>query len=400
MEKEIFLKALWLEKPWYIKELNFNIEEERLDIYLDFEKWSKFKNDEWDLVWVEQTENKTWKHLFFWQYCTYLHCRVPKLKTKDNKVRMIKVPWAREWSWFTLLFEWLVLELIKHMPISKVWNYLQEDDERLMRIATHYVNKSKEKADYSKIYKWWIDETSRKKWHNYITTFINFDTKKVSCIVEWKWKETVKEIIEDIEKHWWNRDNIREISIDFSPSFTSWVTEYMPKTSIVYDRFHLMQFIQKALDEIRRQESMNNKLLKWSRYLWLTNEDQLKDKEKSMLDELKKDNKVLAEAYQMKENFKEFYNKQTNEQAELYLKLWCDWVNNSWIEPMKKVVKTIKTHWTWIMNYITKKISNGIVEWINSVIQTIKRRARWYRNIDNFKTIIYLKIWDFEIQKI
>jgi transposase len=64
---------------------------------------------------------------------------------------------------------------------------------------------------------------------------------------------------------------------------------------------------------------------------------------------------------------------------------------------MKKVVKTIKSHWFWIMNYIDKKINNWIVEGINSVIQTIKRRARWYKNIDNFMTMIYLKIWDFKI---
>jgi hypothetical protein len=32
---------------------------------------------------------------------------------------------------------------------------------------------------------------------------VNFKTKKVSCIVEWKWADTVKEIVEDIENHWW-----------------------------------------------------------------------------------------------------------------------------------------------------------------------------------------------------
>jgi transposase len=77
--------------------------------------------------------------------------------------------------------------------------------------------------------------------------------------------------------------------------------------------------------------------------------------------------------------------------------LWCDWVMSSKIMPMQKVVKTIKSHWNWIMNYIEKKINNWIVEWLNSIIQTIKRRARWYRNFDNFKTMIYLKIWDFSI---
>lgn len=53
MEKELFLKALWLRKPWYIKEVRLDVEKERLDIYLDFSRWSKFTNIDWELVWVE-----------------------------------------------------------------------------------------------------------------------------------------------------------------------------------------------------------------------------------------------------------------------------------------------------------------------------------------------------------
>ena len=261
----------------------------------------------------------------------------------------------------------------------------------------YYVNNSKEKADYSNITRWWVDETSRKKWHNYITTFINFDTNRVSSIVEWKWADTINEIVKDIEEHWWNRDNIKEVSIDFSKAFTSWVSNYLPNASIVYDRYHFMQFLNNALDEIRKKEAKSNELLRWSKYLWLTNPDNLKESNLLKLEELKRNNSILAEAYQMKENIKEFFDKETKQEAEEFLELWCSWVMSSKIEPMKKVVNTIKSHWSWIINYIEKKINNWVVEWLNSIIQTIKRRARWYRNIDNFKTMIYLKIWDFPI---
>ena len=393
----VFLQALWLTKPWYVKEFKLDTEKERLDIYLDFEKWSKFVNTDWDEVTAYQTVNKTWKHLFFWQYPTYIHARVPKLKDKNWKVKMIKLSWAREWSWFTFLFESMCLELMKHMPLSKLWEYLQEDWERLMRIAKYYVNKSKEKADYSNISRWWIDETSRKKWHNYLTTFINFDTRKVSCIVEWKWAETVKKIVKDIEKHWWKKENIKEVSIDFWPAFIAWVKQYMPNATIVYDRFHFMQFVNKALDEVRRKEARANKILKKSRYLWLKDPDDLKESSRQKLEELKRENKVLAEAYQMKENIKEFFEKESKEEAKEFLRIWCEWVNWSNIEPMKKVVQTIRTYWDWLINYIDLKINNQVVEWINWIIQTIKRRARWYRNFENFKIMIYLKIWDFEI---
>ncbi|MDQ7022299.1 MAG: transposase [Candidatus Gracilibacteria bacterium] len=49
------------------------------------------------------------------------------------------------------------------------------------------------------------------------------------------------------------------------------------------------------------------------------------------------------------------------------------------------------------MNYIDLKINSGLVEGLNSIIQTIKRRARGFRNFENFKTMIYLSIGDFEV---
>jgi len=53
----------------------------------------------------------------------------------------------------------------------------------------------------------------------------------------------------------------------------------MPKASIIYDKFHFMQFVNTVLDEVRKSETNSNKLLKWSRYLCLKNTDDLKEKE-------------------------------------------------------------------------------------------------------------------------
>ncbi|MFV0378392.1 MAG: transposase, partial [Mangrovibacterium sp.] len=66
-----------------------------------------------------------------------------------------------------------------------------------------------------------------------------------------------------------------------------------------------------------------------------------------------------------------------------------DLVNDSKILPFKAFVSTVKAHWTGIMNYFGSKITNGILEGINSKIQLAKRRARGYRNTENFISMIY-----------
>jgi transposase len=58
------------------------------------------------------------------------------------------------------------------------------------------------------------------------------------------------------------------------------------------------------------------------------------------------------------------------------------------IQPMIKAANTIRAHWSGIINFIKSKISNGILEGINSKIQLAKKRARGYRNNDNFRAMI------------
>lgn len=66
-----------------------------------------------------------------------------------------------------------------------------------------------------------------------------------------------------------------------------------------------------------------------------------------------------------------------------------DLVEESEILPFQKAVRTIKSHWIGIINYFESKISNGILEGLNSKIQLAKKRARGYRNTTNFINIVY-----------
>ena len=105
--------------------------------------------------------------------------------------------------------------------------------------------------------------------------------------------------------------------------------------------------------------------------------------------ELIQDFPILGEAVRLQELFNDFWDFNDKEQAAGFLAYWCDLVEESNIYQFKKFSATIKSHWRGIMNYVDSKISNGILEGINSKIQLAKRRARGYSNIDNFIAMIY-----------
>lgn len=82
------------------------------------------------------TVERTWRHLNFFQYKTFLHARVLKVRW-NGKCPQVSVPWARKNSGFTLLFEAMVLEYAKHMTVSVLARLVDENDKRLWRIIKH-----------------------------------------------------------------------------------------------------------------------------------------------------------------------------------------------------------------------------------------------------------------------
>ncbi len=97
-------------------------------------------------------------------------------------------------------------------------------------------------------------------------------------------------------------------------------------------------------------------------------------------------------AYNIKESLRKLWECKNRKEAEQYLKKWFFWATHSRLEAVIEVAKTIKSHWEGVLNYFDSRVTNGILEGINSIVQLIKRNARGYRNTQYFITMIYLKL--------
>ena len=177
-----------------------------------------------------------------------------------------------------------------------------------------------------------------------------------------------------------------------SPAFIKGVNEHLPEANITFDKFHVIQMLNKAQDEVRRMEHKKNPLLTGSRYIWLKNPANLTAKQKEQLETLRYENMKTSKVYQMKLTFQDIYRIIREPlAAEAAIKKWLSWAVRSRLEPIKVFAQMVKTHFTGIMRYFTSYLTTGTMEGINSRIQEIKRRARGFRNIDNFITMIYLE---------
>lgn len=392
-ETELIQIALMLTPPWKVAECQFDVNQKRLDIHLDFAKGSRFSCPtcgQSDCA-VHDTDQKSWRHLNFFQHETYMYARVPRIKCSKCGVRVIGVPWAREGSGFTLLFEAYIMLLAPSMPVKRIAELVSEHDTRLWRLLQHHVNEAREQADYSDVKQVGIDETSSKRGHNYVTIVVDLKESKSIFATEGKDNTTIGLFKDDLVKHGGEPEAIVDVSCDMSPAFIKGIEENLPNAQITFDKFHIIKTLNTAVDEVRRQEQTGHPELKNTRYIFLKNPKNLTRKQEDKLGDLKlKDlNLKTMRAYHLRLNFQELWL-QPPDQAEHFLKKWYYWATHSRIEPMKKAAKTMKQHWDGILNWFKSGINNGILEGINSLVQAAKARARGYRTNEYLITMVYL----------
>src|SRR5665811_2210967 len=89
------------------------------------------------------------------------------------------IPWARRDSGFTLLFEAMIMTLVKSMPVKTVGAFAGEHDTLIWRILHHYVDQGRDQADHSSVKHVGVDETSSKRGHNYVSLFVDLEEAQI-----------------------------------------------------------------------------------------------------------------------------------------------------------------------------------------------------------------------------
>lgn len=284
-----------------------------------------------------------------------------------------------------------MLALVKEMPVKAVAELVGEHDTRIWRVLHHYVSRAREAEDFSCVRQVGIDETSSKRGHNYITLAVDLERSKVLFATEGRDSGTLAAFRADLEAHGAHADQIEEMTLDISPAFIKGVNEQFPKAELTFDKFHVMKIINEAVDEVRRAEQKERPELLRSRWVWLKNENHWTSKQRQMFEALSLPmlNLKTARAHRIKLALQEFWTLPAG-LAEPFLKRWYFWATRSRLESVIKAARTVKRHWNGILRYFVSRITNGVLEGINSLIQAAKARARGYRSTRNLITMVYL----------
>lgn len=389
----LFSIALGLQSPWEVRGVDFLSNERgsnELHLKIGFTKGAKFDDETGTPCPVHDTVARRWQHLNFFEHTCFLLCDVPRIRTSDGKVKTVPVPWSRPNSGFTLMFEAFALALIeREMTVTRVAEIMGVNPQRIWYVFDHWVGKARQADNPQSITKLGIDETSTRKGHHYVTLGVDLDQARVIHVSEGKGKKAVTSIQDHLAEKGVPSEQIRQASMDLSPAFIAGVTESFPNAQITFDRFHVVKLLNEAMDTVRKAERKEHDLLKGHKYTFLKNPQQLSQKQQDQLAEMITLYPSLGTAYRLKTLFNDLWDMPDKSSAHAFLASWCAEVNLAKIPAFQAFAKTVIAHWNGIVHFIESRLTNAVLEGINHKVQLAKRRARGYRNINNFINMIY-----------
>jgi len=351
----------------------------------------------------DHTEEIVWRHLNVFQHRCEIHCRLPRKKCrKCEKIHRVRPPWEGLSGHFSKEFESFALVLIREMPMAKAAHVMGESDTRLWRLLFKHVDGAYGLADFSNVCCVGVDEMNIRKGHEYVSVFADLIAKRVLFATEGRDRKTWDKFVEALENHNGHRHAITQASMDMSAAYQRGVADNCRNAQVVFDKFHLIANVTKAVDKVRQAEVRSSKKEVWdqlknSLWIWRKNPENLTEKERAHLSQMDQENLCTAKAYQMRLCLQDIYRLGNQNQARRSLLAWCRWVR--WIAkkykaflfaPMLKAAQMVETHLAGILAHWKLGVTNAFMEGLNSVFSATKRKARGYRSSVYLITMLYL----------
>ena len=230
-----------------------------------------------------------------------------------------------------------------------------------------------------------VDEIHLGKKQKFITVVSNLHSAEPVWFGRERKKETLDGFFQG-ELTGRQRMRITAACVDMWEPYRLSIEQWAPNCRIVYDKFHVMQHANKAIDEVRRAEffrkgGVMRGLVKGKRWLLLSRWMNLSSPKRQELTELFAMNRKIFKACLLKESLDRLWTYRSEGAMVNYLHRWIDQLRWQRLKPFQNLAEMLVSHLDGILNYCRTKVPLGIVEAINGNIKCLLRRGRGYKNL-------------------
>lgn len=180
---------------------------------------------------------------------------------------------------------------------------------------------------------------------------------------------------------------IRLAVMDMWKAFRNSTERHAPQADVLFDKFHVIRHLGKALDSVRKSEyarlsGKDRRFIKGQKYTLLAHRENLTLEGRKSLKLLLAANKRLNTAYLLKESFGQLWDYRSEAWARRFFDQWRASLKWQRLKPFEKFAGMIERHWDGIAAYCKpeNKVALGFVEGLNNKIRVIQRRAYGLRD--------------------
>jgi transposase len=310
---------------------------------------------------------------------------VYRVNCPDCGVKREKVPLLPSKAPFSQRFEEAVGLACEMASARQVARQFKLPASTVRAIDLRYLERWKESRRQPALRQMGVDEIYLGKKEKFLSVVCNLETGEPLWFGRERKKETLDGFFQT-ELSAKQRRGIQAACVDMWEPYRLSIQQWAPQCQIIYDKFHIMQRANAAIDEVRRAEffrkggSMRD-LVKGKRWLLLSRWVHLDTDKKRQLNQLFALNRRVMKAYLLKESLDRLWTYHYEGAMLRYLQSWIDQLRWQRLRPFEKLAQMLLDHLEGILNYCRTKVAMGVVEAVNGNIKSLLRRGRGYKNL-------------------
>ena len=332
-----------------------------------------------------------------WGIRVFLLYTMRRVQCKTCGVKVEQVPWGGGKKELTKVYMQFLASWARKLSWKEVACTFNTSWEKVFHAVEYVVEWGKAHRSLDNIKAIGVDEVAYQIGHKYLTVVYQIDRNctRLLWIGEERTEATIRSFFSFFGTE--RSQQLEYVCSDMWQPYVKAIAEFACQALHILDRFHIVAMLNKAIDEVRASEHKQlqadgyEPVLKKTRWCLLKRKENLTEKEEIKLNTVLQYNLKSVRAYLLKEEFQVFWDYISPHWAGKYLDRWCTRVMRSKIDPMKKVVKTIRRHKPLILNWFRAKkaFSSGIVEGLNTKIKLTTRKSYGFRTYKCAEIALY-----------
>jgi len=334
---------------------------------------------------IHEVIERTVRDLPCFEYTTTVIVELYRLRCPDCGLKTEQMPQLPSKAPYTERFEDSVGRACESAAAAQVARRMGLSESTVRGIDLRYLERCEAKRRRPVLRQIGVDEIYQGKRDKFLTVVCDLQTGEPLWFGRERKKETLDEFFRTELSHR-QRQRIEAACVDMWEPFRMSIERWAPQCRIVYDKFHIMQHANDAVDEVRRAEffrkgKQGREVIKGKRWLLLSRWENLSGEKRGQLNELFGLNRRVFKAYMLKESLDRLWDYKYPAAMFNYLDKWIDQLKWQRLKPLEKFAETLLKHAQGIANYCVTKVRFGVVEAVNGNIRMLINRGRGYKNL-------------------